>query len=61
MFTPQQVEHLNKVYARMATIRKEQPCAHDNCPSCLGTGKKLDGTACVHNLYCSCPKCSPKF
>lgn len=38
-----------------------QPCAHDSCPECCGTGIKKDGTMCIHNLYCGCPKCSPRF
>lgn len=33
-----------------------QPCAHDNCPYCIGTGVKSDGSPCVHMLYCGCPK-----
>ena len=34
-----------------------QPCAHDSCPECVGTGKKKDGTICIHHMVCSCPKC----
>lgn len=37
-----------------------QPCVHDQCGSCHGTGVKFDGSPCIHNLYCSCPKCSPQ-
>lgn len=37
-----------------------QPCAHDNCSQCVGTGVKQDGSPCVHMLCCSCPKCSPQ-
>lgn len=33
-------------------------CLHDNCKSCNGTGIKVTGGICIHNLYCSCPKCS---
>lgn len=36
-----------------------QPCLHDSCPECVGTGIKRDGTACVHSLSCPCPKCNP--
>lgn len=36
-------------------------CAHDSCPECGGTGKKVDGSMCVHYLYCSCPKCNPQY
>jgi hypothetical protein len=34
------------------------PCAHDQCPSCHGTGLTLNGGSCIHSLVCSCPKCS---
>lgn len=37
-----------------------QPCMHDQCPECLGTGIKKNGGMCVHMLSCSCPKCSPR-
>jgi hypothetical protein len=36
-----------------------QPCLHDGCPECLGTGRKKDGGICVHGISCPCPKCSP--
>ena len=36
-----------------------QPCAHDQCPECHGTGIKIDGTACVHMISCPCAKCNP--
>ena len=35
-----------------------QPCLHDGCSQCHGTGLKFDGTVCIHNLSCTCPKCS---
>lgn len=35
-----------------------QPCLHDQCPECVGTGVRRDGSACVHSIACSCPKCS---
>jgi hypothetical protein len=34
------------------------PCAHDQCPSCHGTGVTINGGGCIHNLVCSCRKCS---
>ena len=37
-----------------------QPCMHDQCSSCHGTGVKLDGTACIHGISCPCLKCSPR-
>jgi hypothetical protein len=50
-----QAEHLKNVRGG----RNWQPCLHDGCSECFGTGVRRDGTACVHNLSCSCPKCSP--
>jgi len=37
-----------------------QPCLHDSCSSCLGTGVKENGSICIHFISCSCPKCSPQ-
>lgn len=34
-------------------------CLHDACPECHGTGKKKDGSFCIHHISCPCPKCSP--
>lgn len=36
-----------------------EPCLHDSCPECCGTGRKVDGTMCAHMLSCPCPKCTP--
>lgn len=36
-----------------------QDCLHDNCSSCHGTGRKADGSMCIHMISCPCPKCSP--
>lgn len=35
-----------------------QPCMHDQCPSCHGTGINAQGGICVHGIACPCPKCS---
>lgn len=35
-----------------------RPCMHDQCPECLGTGVKQNGSACIHMISCPCPKCS---
>lgn len=37
-----------------------QPCMHDSCPDCVGTGVKHDGSVCIHGISCPCPKCSPR-
>jgi len=34
-----------------------QPCMHDQCPSCHGTGVRINGGSCIHGIACSCPKC----
>lgn len=48
-------KHLEKV----SKEKKEwTPCLHDQCPECIGTGIKKNGSPCVHNLSCNCPKCS---
>ena len=53
-----QKEHLESVFGRP---NSDIPCLHDSCPECIGTGIKRDGSMCVHNIACSCPKCSPSF
>ena len=50
-----QEEHLRNVRANPRE-QAWQPCLHDNCPLCHGTGVKLDGSHCVHYLSCNCPK-----
>lgn len=38
-----------------------QPCLHDQCQSCHGTGINVFGSRCIHGISCSCPKCTPTF
>lgn len=38
--------------------KKEIPCIHQQCTLCNGTGRKKDGTICVHHISCNCKKCS---
>lgn len=33
-----------------------QPCLHDQCQSCHGTGINSMGGACIHAIACPCPK-----
>lgn len=35
-------------------------CLHDSCSLCKGTGKKVDGSICIHHISCNCPKCTPR-
>ncbi len=37
------------------------PCIHNQCTECHGTGRKVDGTSCVHMISCPCPKCNPYY
>lgn len=40
---------------------RQQPCLHDGCQECGGTGQKRNGTGmCIHAISCPCPKCSPR-
>lgn len=53
-----QQEHLRQVQRNRDS--NWQPCLHDQCPECVGTGIKKDGTHCVHMISCPCPKCTPR-
>lgn len=53
-----QKQHLDNVYNNK---QNWWPCLHDSCPECLGTGIKKDGTMCIHNISCPCPKCTPSY
>lgn len=54
-----QKEHLDSIAAREEELW--QPCMHDSCPDCVGTGIKRDGSICVHYISCDCRKCRPTF
>ena len=54
-----QQEHLKNV-ADLQRRRQWQPCLHDTCNHCLGTGIKRDGSQCVHTIVCTCMKCIAK-
>lgn len=54
-----QEEHLKSISNKQNDYW--QPCLHDSCTECVGTGIKRDGSLCVHALSCPCPKCSPQF
>ena len=53
-----QEEHLRNIKGNNSFW---QPCLHDQCPNCHGTGIKLDGSACIHFISCPCPKCTPHY
>lgn len=54
-----QEEHLRNV--RTSQKGPVHPCQHDMCSECVGIGIKLDGSMCVHHIYCGCPKCTPTY
>lgn len=54
-------ERQDKHLARFKTQRPWQPCLHDQCQSCHGTGINQFGGACIHGISCSCPKCTPSY
>jgi len=64
-----QEEHLNNVQRLgvgnvtpgLFSYPAWRPCMHDACRECVGTGIRFDGSSCVHNLSCDCPKCSPTY
>jgi len=57
-----QQEHLDRVKRLYSPFSPPfQPCLHDQCPSCLGTGVRADGSMCIHNLSCPCSKCTPWY
>jgi hypothetical protein len=53
-----QRQHLERIGIQQDALW--QPCLHDQCLECIGTGRRADGSACVHSLSCSCPKCTPR-
>ena len=56
-----QKEHLDRVNRNAFGAQNDwQPCLHDGCPQCLGTGVKHDGSMCIHMISCPCPKCTPR-
>jgi hypothetical protein len=50
-----QAEHLRQVNGS-----DWQPCLHDGCPECVGTGIRKDGSMCIHNISCPCPRCNTR-
>lgn len=45
-------------HIEQVTNRDWQPCMHDTCPNCLGTGINRFGGGCIHGISCPCPKCN---
>lgn len=44
----------------LSKIDEQGPiCLHKTCSACHGTGRKADGSYCIHALSCPCPSCSP--
>ncbi len=55
-----QEEHLKSIY-KNNNDNNWRICFHDNCPECIGTGIKKDGSACIHGIACPCSKCTPSY
>lgn len=55
-----QREHLEQINGKNWSYNAPSTCLHDNCPECIGTGIKKDGSSCIHMISCLCPKCSPQ-
>lgn len=51
-----QEEHLQEVQRHLT--RNWQPCLHDGCSECYGTGVRKRGGPCVHMISCPCPRCT---
>lgn len=59
-----QREHMARVnqnWTDRTQVVVTQPCAHNSCSQCVGTGVKQDGSRCVHMLSCRCPRCTPRY
>jgi hypothetical protein len=40
---------------------ENEVCMHSKCESCHGTGRRSDGTGCIHMISCPCSKCNPVY
>ena len=52
-----QNQHLDSIQNK----RYWQPCLHDQCQDCHGTGISRFGGACIHAISCPCSKCTPTY
>lgn len=41
--------------------RDNDPCLHQSCPECHGSGRKSNGQICVHMISCRCFRCNPYY
>lgn len=37
---------------------RDVTCLHIRCPECKGTGRRNDGTPCIHYISCNCKRCN---
>lgn len=55
-------EHKKKHLEHLENMDKQSDnCLHDNCTKCFGTGRKSDGSMCMHGIACPCRKCTPSY
>lgn len=50
----------NKIMNRKP-FKFNDECLHKKCSECDGTGRRKDGTTCVHMISCPCECCTPSF
>lgn len=55
------IDVYNKQYTDIVNKQNiKTECLHYNCPTCRGTGVRVDGLgACIHMISCPCKKCVP--
>jgi hypothetical protein len=51
------LSEVEKVYPEVANPHRER-CLNDSCGQCKGSGTKIDGTSCIHMIFCPCSKCN---
>lgn len=47
---------IDELESRQVGNKQVRMCAHDACAMCHGSGRKADGSYCIHGIVCSCPK-----
>lgn len=53
--------NLDKIDSQNVFIERKDKCLHDNCEECHGSGRKKDGSPCIHFVHCNCLKCLTRF
>lgn len=57
------VKIIENLYGKPDSTVKEKPpqdpCLHNSCSKCRGTGVDDKGRQCVHMISCPCSACNP--